>query len=124
MFDKSGSYSVNLKVIYEGGQDDTLRSNYINVVTSGLNNFENNKPEISIYPNPITDVLYIESNKSLSQSKIFITDLIGKEINSINYNMLNNSKLQISTTSLGKGIYLVNIVNENGITSTHKFVIN
>lgn len=124
MFDKSGSYSVNLKVVYEGGQDDTLRSNYINVVTSGLNNFENNKPEISIYPNPITDVLYIESNKSLSQSKIFITDLIGKEINSINYNMLNNSKLQISTTSLGKGIYLVNIVNENGITSTHKFVIN
>ncbi len=124
MFDKSGSYSVKLKVIYEGGQDDTLRTNYVNVVTTGINNFENNKPEISIYPNPATDVLNIESNMSLAKSKIVITDLLGKEIENINYKLMTLNSLQINTSNLSKGIYLVNIINENNIASTHKIVIN
>jgi PKD repeat protein len=124
MFDQSGSYSIKLKVIYEGGQDDTLRTNYINVVTTGLNNFENNKPEISIYPNPTTDVLNIESNMSLAKSKILVTDLLGKEIENMNYNLSTLNLLQINTSNFSKGIYLVNIVNENNISSTHKIVIN
>jgi PKD repeat protein len=124
MFDKSGSYSVKLKVIYEGGQDDSLRSNYINVLTTGLYDFENNKPEISIYPNPATEVLNIESNMSLAKSKILVTNLLGKEILSINYKLLNLNSLQINTSNLSKGIYLVNVVNENNTTSTHKIVIN
>lgn len=124
MFDKSGSYSVKLKVIYEGGQDDTLRTNYINMVTTGVNDFENNKPEISIYPNPATDVLNIESNTSLAKSKTLVTDLLGKEVKDINYNLLNINLIQINTNNLSKGIYLVNIVNENNTSSTHKIVIN
>lgn len=124
MFDKSGSYSVKLKVIYEGGQDDSLRSNYINVLTTGLYDFENNKPEISIYPNPATEVLNIESNMSLAKSKILVTNLLGKEILIINYKLLNLNSLQINTSNLSKGIYLVNVVNENNTTSTHKIVIN
>jgi len=124
MFDKSGSYSVKLKVIYEGGQDDTLRSNYINVLTTGVNDFENNKPEISIYPNPANEVLYIESNMSLDKSKIFVTDLLGKEIVDVNFKFINLNSLQLNTSNLSKGIYLVNIVNENNTKSTHKIVIN
>lgn len=124
MFNQSGSYSIKLKAVYDGGQDDTLRSNYINILTTGYNDFENNKPEISIYPNPANEVLNIESNMSLVKSNIIVTDLLGKEIIDIDLKLVNLNSLQINTSNLSKGIYLVSIINENNSKSTHKIVIN
>ena len=61
---------------------------------------------------------------SLAKSKILVTDLLGKEIENINYKLTSLNSLQINTNNLSKGIYLVNIVNENNTSSTHKIVIN
>ena len=62
-----------------------------------------NNPEISIYPNPVEDELYIVSTEKTS---IEILNILGKKV-------MSSSKTVIDVKSLDAGIYFVNIFNVN-----------
>ncbi|MET3537261.1 T9SS type A sorting domain-containing protein [Chryseobacterium limigenitum] len=87
-----------------------------NINTTNLNtdNIPNNKINISVYPNPVKDILNIETDKRVEDVKVY--DSSGKLINSLSFD---NNKLNIST--LSKGFYLIKIkVGDTYITK--KFV--
>lgn len=88
---------------------DNNNSNFYidNVVIKNLENLSTddlNKKEIKIYPNPVQDVLSIQTNDKINSVEIF--DLTGKSI-------LKSSDKNINTQSLSKGIYIVKIKTDN-----------
>ncbi|OUD35276.1 T9SS type A sorting domain-containing protein [Flavobacterium sp. FPG59] len=73
------------------------------------------KNNITIYPNPTSDYLYIKSDIDLKE--IQISDLNGKIISN-----LKNQDDKINLTSLQTGIYFVKISDINGGTLTSKII--
>jgi len=65
---------------------------------------------VSLYPNPVTNILTIDSEISLS--KIEIYSVLGKKIKEIN-----SGFKSIQTNKLSNGIYIVKMYSENGMTT-------
>ena len=81
-------------------------------ITSINENYNSN--QISIFPNPTTNTLFINGLPKNSNIKIF--DVLGKEV--LNFETTNN---QINISNLQSGIYILKIENENKIV-TKKFI--
>ena len=68
---------------------------------------------ISIYPNPASDVIYISSSLSSNETyTILVQDLTGKTIIQSSFNAA-DSNFKLELGSLSKGIYFLNIGNGN-----------
>jgi len=79
-----------------------------------LNEFQS-LGKITVFPNPATDKLFIET---FQNSSIEISNIEGQILQSF-ITKENNTTLDIS--SLAKGIYFIKVINENGI-ATEKFI--
>ncbi|HAR72054.1 MAG TPA: hypothetical protein DCR77_01405, partial [Flavobacteriaceae bacterium] len=69
-----------------------------------------------IYPNPVVDVLNIETDTNRNSIKII--DLTGKIIDSYS---INEKKISLQVNLYPKGIYIVEVENEKGKTIS-KFI--
>jgi len=87
-----------------------------NVVPSALGtaDFGNTKKTISLYPNPAKEVLNISSSSQIA--KIEVYDLLGKKVAS------NNNASDVNIAALGKGAYIVKVVQENGSVIAKQFI--
>jgi hypothetical protein len=83
-------------------------------VHSGINEIEYNN--INIYPNPVSNILYINNMKGIEIIKI--SNILGETIESIK---VSGNQTMVNVHDLSKGIYFISLINENGITSTKKF---
>jgi hypothetical protein len=89
-----------------------------------------NDPGVSgisnVYPNPSTDVSYLDINLSKSENaSMQITNVMGQVVRSIDLGKLNTGKNQVSvsTKSLSSGVYSVNIKTAS-MSVVRNFVIN
>jgi len=85
--------------------------------TVDIQSHKEEKENVSIYPNPATDEVFISSSDKIT--KIIITDLLG--------NILmeeKNSFQKISVSSLPTGLYLLRTFNAKGSSSTQKLIIS
>lgn len=69
---------------------------------------DNLKNAIKVYPNPVVDVLNIESPNKVKQVTVF--DATGRSVSS---HVLNATKSQVNLRRLTPGVYVVNIEMEN-----------
>ncbi|MBA3649335.1 MAG: T9SS type A sorting domain-containing protein, partial [Chitinophagales bacterium] len=105
-----------------GGYFETIANNPINRIAM-LANFTGftdikNKKQISIFPNPATDQLHIEA-PNIHNATVTILNLFGQVM--LKQEFSNNASIDIST--LSKGMYLVNIIDEKGnVLKTGKVV--
>lgn len=78
---------------------------------------------IKLYPNPVHDELTIDFGTSSSQvSEVSVHNIQGQRMKtSISFE---NNSSKISTKNLAKGMYIMQIHNENGQKITRKFVKN
>jgi len=91
----------------DGGLADYFGPELIyNPVPNAINIAKNNI-DISIYPNPINDILNIKSNEN---GKIFLYNLNGQLIESLPIQVGESS---INLEHLQKGFYILNIITEN-----------
>jgi hypothetical protein len=83
--------------------------------TVSVANLTNNLNQVTVYPNPVTDILNIsfDLNKSAA-TKIEIIDLSGKQVLVLN-NEISNGLVtkQINTADFKSGIYIVKTQTEN-----------
>jgi hypothetical protein len=90
---------------------------------AGLNNIIGTT-EIKIYPNPTSDIIYINTGDftQLSGSTIKITDALGKSVFS---SLINQQLFTINTSQFGaRGVYTVQIMDGNQIVKdTRKIVL-
>ena len=76
-----------------------------------------NKLQVSVYPNPATENLFVELDSKIKTVQINISDLSGKSI--INTKLSNQNNIDISGLQLG--MYMLNVSTENG-SETVKFI--
>lgn len=70
--------------------------------------------EISVYPNPATDIININSSLN-SFNSVSVVDLNGRVVKSMNFNTVTEAQINIS--DLANGVYIMNITSENGAFS-------
>lgn len=86
--------------------------------TCALNTTQFSKNEISIYPNPVVDVLKFSSNLPKIQS-IKVFDALGRSV--LTNTVLNSNEIDLQ--HLEPGFYLITFKSSNG-TQTRKFIKN
>lgn len=78
----------------------------------GSQEWEHARSEVSVFPNPVKDILNIKTEEKLQSVEIF--DMNGRIIQSII-----SPQKQINVTNLAKGLYIVKIITEKRIQSEH-----
>ena len=75
-------------------------------------------PEVAAYPNPTTEVLYLESNRDLSDATIQVSDLSGRTLPqpAIGFQKTESRQLRLTTGSWRPGVYLITVRDEKGVT--------
>ena len=105
----AGSFTVtdgNVTTLASGGQFTDVDGDAFKTgnATVGVNDIISN---ISIYPNPVKDVINIEGN----YTSVDVLDILGNLV------LSSKAKKNINVSSLADGVYMLNIQTENGITS-------
>ena len=77
--------------------------------TASINNYQT-ESNITLYPNPVTDALTIESSETINS--IIVYDIVGREVS--HYEEVKRSNMKIDMSELVNGSYLVKIITENG----------
>jgi len=78
---------------------------------------------LAIYPNPATDLINVEFNDNLIPTSIVITNLLGFEMKSINFNNITGNEIEFDTRDLTEGIYFCRLQEGNQI-EVRKFVVS
>jgi hypothetical protein len=76
--------------------------------TAGIQTLLDNKL-IKVYPNPFSEQFTIENTSPLTISKVSVTDILGREVISINPEQ--KGMIIVNTQSLNKGAYFVKVYN-------------
>ncbi len=76
--------------------------------------------KISIYPNPSNNFISIDNIENISN--ITINDVCGKSV--LKEKSISQKSLKIDVSKLHKGIYFINLFNENKLIETKKLIIN
>ena len=89
---------------------------FFNDASTGLNQIEKQN-EISVYPNPVKDVLMISAKSEISL--VTVRNLVGQTVKTQTANGLEKS---VELSDISAGNYFITIKLSNGIISTQKFV--
>lgn len=120
--------SMNMVVIRQGNSAEGVSfalSNFDNKLWDYINklnclsvSLSHEDPEIdlSIYPNPASDVVKLKTSYSIQS--VTITDCLGQKMHA---ELMNG---QIDVSSLGRGVYFLRIVTERNESLTRKIMIN
>ena len=115
--DEQGVAVSNSGDIYIG---DTYNSR-IRLVTLhpvGTTNVINSDLEISIYPNPANDKVYIATDLKGNYS-VIVTDVLGRLIYKDNF----TNKIQIGVSNWQASVYYVQVISENGYKNVQKLIV-
>jgi PKD repeat protein len=103
-YQSPGTYTVQL-IVSDGLCSDTLEITFT-IYALGLTN--NDVPEIQVYPNPVTDVVFIDSPFENYNVEIF--NEVGKLVKTTEY-IQSGNPAQIDVSDLSSGTYLLKVVS-------------
>ncbi len=83
--------------------------------TLGISNTENTQQTISLYPNPVKDMLYLNISTSTGSYKVIITDLAGKDVKNFE---LNSNTRSINVADLQPGHYIIKATGNDKVFSS------
>jgi hypothetical protein len=75
----------------------------------------NDKIAFKVYPNPFSDKITIDNNDKLT--RVLVINIAGQRVMDIEY-----PQHTISTSNLVSGVYLISLVNEEGLVKTERMV--
>lgn len=107
---KFGEATITLTATSNGKTVDTD----IEITIRDITGIENNAPQtVSVYPNPVNNILYIDMNRRIKRISVF--DMTGNRLVEIE----NPDNYQINMQPFNKGVYLILIeTDKNRITKT------
>ncbi len=111
----AGQPNVQLMFNYYGTYGAELLIDNIHIEGGvGINDNENN---VSIYPNPANNVVNVNAASNINNVEIF--NMMGQKVAAFD---ANDTNVQINTTALSNGMYMMRITTENGV-SNQKFTV-
>ena len=87
---------------------------YVDEIILGTNIVSKN--QVSVYPNPVENILHINATEKVDSISIF--NVLGQKISNV---MIGENKKHIDVSSLAAGVYMVNIIS-NATQETFKIV--
>ena len=113
----TGSYKVT--VAHPAGCNKTSAA--ITVISScrSVEDATSETAQLEIYPNPVSDVLHVES--AASYTRLIITAADGRIIKQLK---ITNSATEVNTCDLAPGVYFVTLTSLNGKTYNNKLIKN
>ncbi|REC53961.1 T9SS C-terminal target domain-containing protein [Chryseobacterium piscium] len=111
------SFSNSAKIYFDYNHP-IITNTYTTTVQSvlGTSEISNDKAELTIYPNPVKDVLNIQSKKQIVKAEIY--DINGRIL--VSTSLKGNS---IHVSELSKGNYIIKVFTKDKAT-VHKFIKN
>lgn len=91
-----------------------ITSTYPCTLNSSYFNDNEKENQISIYPNPVEDIVYIKINKSAVSPEFVLYNNLGEKIKSIKTEYKN--EISIDLSELKEGMYILQFINSEGIT--------
>ena len=85
--------------------------------TTAVGQFANGANQVSVYPNPATEMLYVDCK--LKNATLYIIDIIGNKIKQV---VVENELTTIDISGLSKGVYFLNVKTANNVI-TKKFIV-
>ena len=79
----------------------------------GVGRFSNAE-NMELYPNPVKDVLTIQTSSSIKKMEVF--NMLGQKV------MTKEQTNFINVKELNSGTYILNVVSNNGVVSTKRFI--
>ena len=113
-FNALGSYSVTLKATNTTGNDQKLKTNYIQVVLSG--NYDLPVKQVVFYPNPVKGVMHVLGIHTIVEARL---QSLGGQLVPITF-----EGNQINLYDASAGIYFATVKDETGRVYQTKIVIN
>jgi hypothetical protein len=121
----SSSYKITVVEKSDSNNDDSDKSeddNDTEIETTAINEVEVDNTslmeQISLYPNPVNDILNVEISNGANIKKVIITNHLGKQ--AMILESLNNK--QINVSDLSEGIYFVKFISDNNEVATYRVV--
>lgn len=106
-----GKHSVTLIVKNDLSSDTLVRSNYIKVVPG-------------IFPNPARNqVSMLLGNHDKENLRIELTDITGRLVADWQYDIRNLYSVNINTTGLRGGVYILSVFNDGQVLSRQKLIL-
>jgi hypothetical protein len=112
----AGSWNVSLTVTGALGSSTTTKTGYIHVGGVGIN--EHSKSAVTVYPNPVKDVMNVKANTNMQEVQIL--NLLGEVLIS---KTVNTNALSMNIGDLKAGVYTLKIKMDDGFVNK-KIVIN
>lgn len=85
---------------------------------TGINVASREWKNSNLYPNPVVSVITVEQPVNIQE--LIIYNMLGKQC--MRMGNINSNKVSVNTQVLEKGVYFINIVNENGGTLIKSFI--
>ena len=111
-----GWFSLN-SLVTETGSQLSINGFVLQSTTTAIYNTELSENDITIFPNPTSDILSIKIPKNINSAIIIITNIEGKTIT----RQSGNNIISISVTDFPSGIYYIQILTDN-ILLNKKFI--
>ena len=87
-------------------------------------NKESSNKELSIYPNPTSDILHLKWKEHFNPSKIVLNDVYGKKV--LELSIINTIKntYTLSLKSISRGVYFLSLYdNKNNLIKSQKIML-
>uniref|UniRef100_UPI003750636F DUF7619 domain-containing protein n=1 Tax=Flavobacterium sp. TaxID=239 RepID=UPI003750636F len=117
-----GDVIPNFANIYFDYNPAIITNTFNTEFVAALANANFNTGDFNLFPNPATNSVQIKlSNDNFSLKNIVIYDMIGKTIKSISN--LNSNETIVDISNFSKGMYLVEITNDNLLKEVKKLIV-
>lgn len=83
--------------------------------TLGVSSVENTRETISVHPNPVKDIMYLNITNATGSYNVVITDLTGRNVKSFE---LNSNTHSIDLADLQPGHYIIKAINNDKVFSS------
>ena len=91
------------------------------VAPTGVAAFADSNFSLSVFPNPTSDKITVQTNQLENNCWFILSDISGKEVDKVK---LENASQVISTTERSPGLYFYQLVSGSKILYTGKIIIN
>jgi hypothetical protein len=91
---------------------------WFNDIGLGINDKQASYQQVSVYPNPVGDMLFIQNEAEMQE--IMITNIVGQEV--VRMKLENRSFFELSTADLERGIYILSVYGKDGQVGLAKFI--
>lgn len=119
---EAGRYIVSITLNCNGIIQGTYMS-YINISSVAMLAERNDiNGSVNIYPNPVSDEMYVVCNRYVSESVLRIYTITGTLVKDIK--VAPGTGLKVNTAELLPGLYFLQVISADGFSACNRFVKN